>query len=125
MVNRPALICSLDRFTASFRCSLFLEWVATQCSLLARVVDFLDGRQFFLLTRCCIAIFVDRPDVALMLTELRLNLSEPLSSWTVPTPPLQAMTDAQPDGQAPDAPSVSSGASIFDDEVWQRLLNDA
>ena len=125
MVNRPALVCSLDRFTVSFRCSLFLELVATQCSLLARVVDYLDGRQFFLLTRCCIAVFVDRPDVALMLTEMRLNLSEPMSSWTVPTPPLQVMAVAQQGGQAPDDLSISSGASIFDEEVWQRILNEA
>ena len=117
MVNRPRLICTLERFTASFGQSVFLTLIAANVGALARVVDCLETKQFFILSRSCIATFVDRPDVALMVTELRLNLSEPMSTWTVPTPPLQVFGP-----QLPEAQSLSSGESIFKDEVWQRIL---
>ena len=117
MVNRPRLICTLERFTASFGQSVFLTLIAANVGALARVVACLET--FFILSRSCIATFVDRPDVALMVTELRLNLSEPMSAWTVPTPPLQVFGP-----QLPEAQSLSSGESIFEDEVWQRILAD-
>ena len=120
MVNRPRLVCALDRFTASFGQSVFLHLIAADVGALARVVDYLETKQFFVLCQSCIATFVDRPDVALVVTELRLNLSEPMSTWTVPTPPLQAF-----EPRSPEAQSRSSGQSIFEEEVWQRILADA
>ena len=119
MVNRPRLICTLERFTASFGQSVFLTLIAANVGALPRVADCLETKQFFILSHSCIATFVDRPDVALMVTELRLNLPEPMSAWTVPTPPLQVFTP-----QLPEARSRSSGESIFDDEVWQNILAD-
>ena len=118
-MNRPRLICTLERFTASFGQSVFLTLIAANVGAFARVVDCLETKQFFILSQSCIATFVDRPDVALMVTELRLNLSEPMSAWTVPTPPLQVFGP-----QLPEAQSLSSGESIFEDEVWQRILAD-
>ena len=120
MVNRPSLICTLDRFTASFGQSVFLHLIAANVGALARVVDFLQAKQFFILSQSCIATFVDRPDVALVVTELRLNLPEPMSTWTVPTPPLQVC-----EPRSPEAQSRSSGQSIFEEEVWQRIFADA
>ena len=119
MVDRPSLSCSLERFTASFGASAFLKYIAANAGALARVVECLETKHFFLLSRCCIAIFVDRPDIALLVTEYRLNLSEPMSTWTVPTPPVQILDEQQPVAQ-----SISSGESIFNDEVWQQILAD-
>ena len=119
MVNRPRLTCTLDRFTASFGQSVFLHLIAANVGAFARVVDYLETKRFFILSLGCIAIFVDRPDVALVVTELRLNLAEPMSAWTVPTPPLQAF-----EPQSPEAQSRSSGQSIFEEEVWQRIFAD-
>ena len=64
MLNRPSLSCSLERFTASFGVSDFLNFIAAHAGVLARVVECLETKLFFLLSRCCIAIFVDRPDIA-------------------------------------------------------------
>ena len=119
-MNRPRLVCALDRFTASFGQSVFLHLIAANIGAFARVVDFLEMKQFFILSQSCIATFVDRPDVALVVTELRLNLSEPMSTWTVPTPPLQVFEPRSPETQ-----SRSSGQSISEDEVWQHILADA
>jgi len=54
-------------------------------------MQLLDWKQFFLFARSCIAVYVDRTELALAVTESRLMLPAPLSSWSVPTPPVQVV----------------------------------
>ena len=89
MVRPVKLYCSLARFTASFLSSEFLDKIWRQFEFSTFVMRHLDWKQFFLFSRCCLATFVDRNDVALAVTENRMQLSAPLSTWTVPTPPVQ------------------------------------
>ena len=51
---------------------------------------------FFLFARSCIGIFADRGELALAITENRLQLDAPMSSWSVPTPPVQGEQHAEP-----------------------------
>ena len=56
------------------------------------IMQLLDWKQFFfLLAMCCIAVYVDRMELALAVTESRLMVPVQLSSWSVPTPPVQVM----------------------------------
>ena len=55
------------------------------------IMQLLDWKQFFLFAMCCIAVYVGRTELALAVTESRLMLPVQLSSWTVPTPPVQVM----------------------------------
>ena len=89
MVRPVKLHCSLARFTASFRSTEFLDKIWRQFEFSTFVMRHLDWKQFFLFARCCLATFVDRNDVALAVTEDRMQLAVPLSAWTVPTPPVQ------------------------------------
>ena len=107
-MNRSRLICILERFTTAFGQAAFLNLIVANVGALARRVDRLETKQFFISSQISIATLVDRPDVALMVTELRLKMPEPMSAWTVPTPPLQVFGP-----QLPEAQSRSSGASNF------------
>ena len=68
------------------------------------IMQLLDWKQFFFLfAMCCIAVHVDRMELALAATESRLMVPVQLSSWSVPTPPVQVMAhrvENSMDGQA-------------------------
>ena len=107
MVRPVKLYCSLARFTASFRPSEFLQQIWRRYEFSTFIMRHLDWKQFFLFARCCLATFVDRSEVALAVTEDRLQLPAPMSSWSVPTPPVQAQVV---DLQMPSDGDSSSGA---------------
>ena len=90
------LSCSLARFTASFRSSFFLQAIWRLCGMRTGIVQFLEWSTFFLFARSCIGIFADRGELALAITENRLQLDAPMSSWSVPTPPVQGEQHAEP-----------------------------
>ena len=97
MVAPVKLVCSLARFTGSFRSSFFLQAIWRLCGVSSGIMQLLDWKQFFLFARSCIAVYVDRTELALAVTESRLMLPVPLSSWSVPTPPVQVVAQAAAD----------------------------
>ena len=56
------------------------------------IMQLLDWKQFFFLSAmCCIAVYVDRMELALAVTESRPMVPVKLFSWSEPTPPVQVM----------------------------------
>ena len=90
------LVCSLARFTASFRGSNFLQSIWRLFEMRTGIMQFLEWNTFFLFARSCIGVFADRGELALAVTENRLQLDAPMSSWSVPTPPVQGGQHAEP-----------------------------
>ena len=87
------LVCDLARFT--YCCNHSGTFVAELWCFFAistGVVVYLDTFSQHRLLRTCIVLQVDRTDVALGATEIRLGLR--LSSWGVPTLPVQAFAVA-------------------------------
>ena len=84
----PRLPVDLDRFTQ--RCHLsgtFVNHIWINFEIAIIVAVYLDTHTVHRLFFSCLVIQVDRSDVALGATSIRLNChSQP---WTVPTPPLQ------------------------------------
>lgn len=86
---RLVLVCDLERFTNGLHISgPFVSeiWCAYDISVI--VTAFLDTFSQARLLLSCVVLQVDRSDVALSVTALRLHIA--LSSWGVPTPPVQA-----------------------------------
>ena len=81
--------CSLGRFSAGHNSCAFLNTVWRHYSVSIYVVTFLQPADHFRLARAQIVILVDRAEVALCATALVLGFNSVLSSFTVPTPPLQ------------------------------------
>ena len=75
---------AVDRAVPFTRCVWFYFTIST------RVFTFLDPGDQIRCSLTCVVIQVDRIEVALGATELRLELA--LSSWSVPTPPLAAFS---------------------------------
>ena len=85
---RLVLACDLARFTQGCRASgplLADLWCFFDISI--GVIAYLDTFSHFRLLQCCLVLYVDRTDVALGATALRLGIH--LQSWGVPTPPVQ------------------------------------
>ena len=87
----PRLPVDLDRFSERCHCSgafVCHVWIRFEISIL--VASYLDTFSVTRLFISCLVIQVDRSDVALGSTSLRLQCqSQP---WTVPTPPVQAFS---------------------------------
>ena len=84
----PVLPVDLDRFTercrlsGSFICNV---WINFEVSI--RITAFLDTFAQARVFRTCLVVQVDRRDVALGATTVRLNCHS--KAWTVATPPVQ------------------------------------
>ena len=55
-----------------------------------QLLDWKTVNSFFSLQCVCIAVYVDRTELALAVTESRLMVPVQLSSWSVPTPPVSS-----------------------------------
>lgn len=76
-----------DRWHASFAESAFVREVANCFPALVAVREFLDPREFRLLSQSCGISYLDCPVVELNLTALRLVIDPDFTE--VPTPPIQ------------------------------------
>ena len=79
---------NLDRFTERCRLSGFFIseiWISFEVSI--RIVAYLDTFAQARVFLTCLVVQVDRSDVALGATSIRLNCEQ---AWTVATPPVQA-----------------------------------
>ena len=81
MVAPVKLVCSLAGFIRSFRRSFFLQVIWRLSGVSSSIMQLLDWKPFFLFARSCIAVNVDRTELALAVTESRLMLPAPLSTW--------------------------------------------
>ena len=87
---RVRLVCDLARFTQGCRnCGALISDLWLFFTISTGVFAFLDTHSQYRFLQCCIVVYVDRSEVALGATELRLNFQ--LLSWGVPTPPVQAV----------------------------------
>ena len=85
----PRIVCDLARFTAGFQNSgPFVAELWCWFSVSTTIVAYLDTFTQHRLLRACLVLQVDRTDVALGSTEVRLRIN--LDSWSVQTPPVQA-----------------------------------
>ena len=84
------LYCSLDRFSSGHNSCLFLHTIWRHYSISVTVFTFLTPAEQFRLSWAHIVILVDRAEVALCATAQLLGFYSLLSSYSVPTPPLQA-----------------------------------
>ena len=87
---RVRLVCDLARFTQGCRnCGALISDLWLFFTISTGVFAFLDTHSQYRFLQCGIVVYVDRSEVALGATELRLNFQ--LLSWGVPTPPVQAV----------------------------------
>ena len=82
--------CSLERFSAGHNSCAFLNTAWRHFSVSICVFTFLTPADHFRLARAHIVILVDRAEVALCATASVLGFDSLLSSYSVPTPPVQA-----------------------------------
>ena len=104
--NRCMLVISLARFSESDHqdgCILFstVGWFEIQTVLLS-ALNPRDSRRFL---HSCLWLYSDRSDLLLSATEFRLQLH--LSTFSVPTPPVQAFLP-------PLQPAVGQGGGVWD-----------
>ena len=104
--NRCMLVISLARLSESDHqdgCILFstLGWFEIQTVLLS-ALNPRDSRRFL---HSCLWLYSDRSDLLLSATEFRLQLH--LSTFSVPTPPVQAFLP-------PLQPAVGQGGGVWD-----------
>ena len=98
----PSLVCPLDRFTAAVnQAPPFIHRLWIQFTPSIVIFTFLQPIDHCFLALTCIVVYVDRAEVALGATELRLGWD--LSSWSVPTPPVQDYGSAISDTIASDS----------------------
>ena len=84
------LTCDLARFTQGCQaCGPLVSELWCFFAISTSVIAYLDTYSHFRWLQCCIVVYIDRTDVALGATELRLGIQLP--SWGVPTPPVQAI----------------------------------
>ena len=84
-----AVPCDLQRFTQAVDHSgTFVRNLWIQFAVSVQVFAFLHPADHLQCSFTCVVLQVDRWEVALGATEVRLGLN--LSSWSVPTPPVQA-----------------------------------
>ena len=83
---RPALSCSLHRYQLSVQRSDFVARFWYQFTFKISVAVFLQPCDLLRLHLVNLAIFVDRPEVALGVTAVLIHYQG--SSWSVPTPPV-------------------------------------
>ena len=83
---RAALHCSLHRFQISVQNSNFVARFWYQFAFKVSVAVFLNPGELIRLHLVNLAIFVDRPEVALGATAVLIHYQG--SSWSVPTPPV-------------------------------------
>ena len=81
--------CSLERFSAGHNCCDLLNIVWRHYEVSVTVFQFLDPTAQYRLAKAHIVILIDRSEVALSATARSLGLDSILSSFSVPTPPLQ------------------------------------
>ena len=90
----PVLAVDLDRFTERCRLSgtfICHVWIDFEVSI--RIAAFLDTFGQARVFRTCLVVQVDRSDVALGATTVRLNCHS--KAWTVATPPVQYFSPVQ------------------------------
>lgn len=92
------LVCSLDRFTTGFNHCLFFDRVWRFHSISVSVFELLTPTEQHILSRVHIIVAVERSEVALGATAQTLGLASVLSSFSVPTPPLEEWESDQADG---------------------------
>ena len=84
----PRLHCDLQRFTQAVnRSGDFVQHLWIQFAVSVHVVSFLHSSDQQCCFATCLVIYIDRAELALGATEIREGLN--LSSWSVPTPPVQ------------------------------------
>ena len=86
--------CILTRFSNGHNSCAFLHTVWRHYSASVRVFTFLTPADQHRLARAHVVIFVDRSEVALSATSSILGFDSILSSFSVPTPPVQVWTVA-------------------------------
>ena len=89
----PNFLVDLERFILRCRHSgHFVRDIWVQFAVSTTVVAFLDTHSQIRVLRSCIVVYVDRSEVALGSTSVRLHCID--QAWTVATPPLQAFSAA-------------------------------
>ena len=77
-----------ENWDRAARHSQFLAGPGSDFRIQTIICLFLNNRDFFVLSSTCIVTYLDKSEVSLSATALRLQVSRQLDSYEVPTPPL-------------------------------------
>ena len=77
-----------ENWDRAARHSQFLAGPGSDFRIQTIICLFLNNRDFFVLSSTCIVTYLDKSEVSLSATAIRLHVSRQLDSYEVPTPPL-------------------------------------
>ena len=77
-----------DTWNRAAQHSQFLAGPGVDFRIQTTICLFLNNRDFFVFSSTCIVTYLDKSEVALSATAIRLQVSRQLDSYEVPTPPL-------------------------------------